>query len=331
MDKRYQVFVSSTYTDLIEERQLVTKTLLTMNCIPAGMEMFPASDEAQFEFIKRVLNDCDYYLLILGGRYGTLTTEGEISYTEREYDYAVDESITVVAILHRDPDSLPRNKTELTAKAQKKLEAFREKVSKGRMVSFWDDSTGLQGQVALGMINAISQFPGVGWIRADKAASDDLLNHNYSLREERDALKRQLEEATSTPEIEDLAPLEAAFTVTGTARRVQRWMPSGKKTLDERAGWKETATWKGLFEVIAPYINNYKIEREVKESLESSLSTEDLQSVHINDQNFKTIRIQLEAHRLMEVQSNQNGSEFWKLTSKGRTLMMQLRTVKVDR
>ena len=89
MDIRYQVFVSSTYADLKAERQKVMQTLMQMDCIPAGMELFPATDEKQFEFIKSVIDDCDYYLLIIGGRYGT-TTETGISFTEKEYDYAVE-------------------------------------------------------------------------------------------------------------------------------------------------------------------------------------------------------------------------------------------------
>lgn len=52
------------------------------------MELFPAIDEDQFEFIKKVIDDCDYYLLIIGGRYGSLSDEG-VSYTELEYQYAV--------------------------------------------------------------------------------------------------------------------------------------------------------------------------------------------------------------------------------------------------
>ena len=54
MDTRYQVFVSSTFADLEEERKNVIQTLMEMNCIPAGMEFFPAIDEEQFEFIKAI-------------------------------------------------------------------------------------------------------------------------------------------------------------------------------------------------------------------------------------------------------------------------------------
>ena len=95
MDKRYQVFVSSTFADLQDERSNVIQTLMEMDCIPAGMELFPALDEEQFEFIKKVIDDSDYYLLIIGGRYGSLSDKG-INYTEMEYDYAIGKGIKVV-------------------------------------------------------------------------------------------------------------------------------------------------------------------------------------------------------------------------------------------
>jgi len=53
MDKRYQVFVSSTYADLQEERQEVMQALLELDCIPAGMELFPAANEDQWTLIRR--------------------------------------------------------------------------------------------------------------------------------------------------------------------------------------------------------------------------------------------------------------------------------------
>ena len=57
MDKRYQVFVSSTYADLKEERSKVIQALMEMDCIPAGMELFPAADEEQWAFIQKVIDD----------------------------------------------------------------------------------------------------------------------------------------------------------------------------------------------------------------------------------------------------------------------------------
>ena len=68
MEKKYQVFVSSTYRDLATERQDVIQALLGLDCIPVGMELFPAADDDQWTLIKRLIDDCDYYILIVGGR-----------------------------------------------------------------------------------------------------------------------------------------------------------------------------------------------------------------------------------------------------------------------
>lgn len=59
MDKRYQIFVGSTYKDLQEERRKAIEAVIETNCIPAGMELFPAVDEEQFKFIKKAIDDCD--------------------------------------------------------------------------------------------------------------------------------------------------------------------------------------------------------------------------------------------------------------------------------
>jgi hypothetical protein len=82
-DKRYQVFVSSTFLDLKDERQAVIQAIMEMDCIPAGMELFPAIDEAQFAFIKKIVDDCDYYVIILAARYGSSAHESPHFLTSR--------------------------------------------------------------------------------------------------------------------------------------------------------------------------------------------------------------------------------------------------------
>jgi len=79
--KRLQVFVSSTYTDLKEERQAAVSAILTAEHIPAGMELFTAGDESQMDVIKQWIDESDVYLLILGGRYGTIEPKSGKSYT----------------------------------------------------------------------------------------------------------------------------------------------------------------------------------------------------------------------------------------------------------
>ncbi len=74
--KRYQVFVSSTKRDLAAERLEVITALLNMACLPASMEFFPASDESSWDLIKKIIDDCDYYVVIVAGMYGSLVPDG---------------------------------------------------------------------------------------------------------------------------------------------------------------------------------------------------------------------------------------------------------------
>ena len=60
MDKKFQVFISSTYEDLKNERQKVQDIILSMYQIPIGMEMFSAADEEQWEIIKDHIDNSDF-------------------------------------------------------------------------------------------------------------------------------------------------------------------------------------------------------------------------------------------------------------------------------
>jgi len=125
----YSVFVSSTYEDLREERAEVQKALLKLHWMPIGMELFGAADEETWEFIKRQIAECDYYVVVIADRYGSLATDG-LSYTEKEFVYAREIHKPVLAFIHRNRGSIPRDKTEGDADKRRKLDAFIEKVGR---------------------------------------------------------------------------------------------------------------------------------------------------------------------------------------------------------
>lgn len=81
--KRYQIFISSTYSDLIETRKKISEHILSMNHIPAGMEMFSANGKEQWNTIQKSINNSDYYILIIGERYGSISETDGISFTEK--------------------------------------------------------------------------------------------------------------------------------------------------------------------------------------------------------------------------------------------------------
>ena len=63
------------------------KAILEIDQMPAGMELFPATDDSAWQLIRDIIDSSDYYILIIGGRYGSRDEAG-LSYTEKEYDYA---------------------------------------------------------------------------------------------------------------------------------------------------------------------------------------------------------------------------------------------------
>ena len=326
MEKRYQVFVSSTYADLKEERRRVTQALMEMDCIPAGMELFPATDEEQWEFIKRVIDDCDYYLLIIGGRYGSTTEEG-ISYTEKEYDYAVEIGLKIVALLHENPDDIPVGKSDIAPELRAKLQGFREKVSSNRLVKFWIEPKELPGLVALSLSKTIKTFPAVGWVRASAVSNEELLGELNVLRKENSALKLELSKVpkpAAAYSIKDIAGLDELFQVTGTY-----YSDYGKRE------WKSSLSWREIFAIISPYLSQHPNQEYVKEILKAALIKRDGISDRtnsLNDQDFQTIAIQLKALGLVETryaETVKGGmAMFWNFTPEGERLMVQLRAIR---
>ena len=173
MKKKYQVFISSTYEDLKEERVAITQCLLDNNCIPVGMEQFPASNMSQMEYIEKMLDDCDYYILIIGGRYGSLDDDG-VGYTEKEYNYAQQKGIPVMAFVNLHPEKLPNEKCEHAN--IEKFKAFRDRVLNAKkLVKGYSDIGDLKANVVTAVNAAIREYPGIGWVRATDFVQEESL------------------------------------------------------------------------------------------------------------------------------------------------------------
>ncbi|PQO43472.1 DUF4062 domain-containing protein [Blastopirellula marina] len=170
VDKRYQVFVSSTYKDQIAERRELMQALLELDCFPAGMELFPAADDDQWTLIKSVIDDCDYYVVVVKGRYGSTHPKTGISYTEMEYDYALETGKPIIGFIHSEPEKLPQDECEQDAEGRAKLDLFRAKVQ-GKPVKYWKSPAELGGVASRSLTQLIKNKPAVGWVRADQAVS----------------------------------------------------------------------------------------------------------------------------------------------------------------
>lgn len=170
MERKYQVFISSTYEDLKTERQAAISCLLDMNCIPVGMEQFPASSLSQWEYIKKMIDMSDYYLLIVAGKYGSIDPEENISYTEKEYRYAVAKTMPILAFLHQNIDLLPVSKMGATDEERERVKNFHSTVkAAGRLVDFYSNEEELKYKIAMAIPKIINDVPMSGWVRADQA------------------------------------------------------------------------------------------------------------------------------------------------------------------
>lgn len=329
MDKRYQVFVSSTYADLKEERQRVIQALMEMDCIPAGMELFPAADEEQWLFIKKIIDDCDYYLLVIGGRYGSTTSDG-ISYTEKEFDYAVSIGLKVVALIHGQPDNIPFGKSEQDPVLRAQLESFKQKVMTGRLVKFWKATEELPGLVALSLSKTIKTYPAVGWVRGGSIPNETLLLELNELRKQNTELQQSIQKlaAVERPLIENIANIDSPYVFHGTYYQSYRGH-SSEHEFECKISWRE------LFALIAPYLVEHPSDTAVKVQLSKSLLERAGKSgttAHINDQEFKTVGIQLSAYGLIQTrytQTTKGGMAlFWSLTDRGERLMLESRVIR---
>ncbi|EFL88096.1 DUF4062 domain-containing protein [Ahrensia sp. R2A130] len=191
--KKYEVFISSTFKDLRKERQAVQDVVIRAGDFPVQMESFPASDQEQFEYIKTLIDSCDYYVLIIAGRYGTQSKAG-LSYTHREYQYAVSSGVPVLAFIHGNLPSISAKKSETTLDGKAALQKFIGEVEKGRLRRSWTDIGSLKLAVREALDHAKAISPRTGWVSAATVSSADVLADLHSFRKENDRLKAQVGE-----------------------------------------------------------------------------------------------------------------------------------------
>lgn len=341
MEKRYQVFVSSTYQDLQEERQEVMHALLELDCIPSGMELFPAANESQWSLIKKVIQDCDYYVLILGGRYGSCGPDG-LSYTEMEYRYALSIGKPTIAFLHKDPGTIQANRCESTKEGKEKLAAFRSFVEE-KLCKYWSTPAELGSVVSRSLIQLIKTTPAVGWVRADELPTKDATLELLKLRRRVEDLQSELGRARIT------APKGSEYLAQGDELHVLKYSFRSR----EAGTWDDFdhtdlfgATWNRVFGVLAPLMINEVGDDRLRLAIDDFVRDENIEELNkrqylrrcklsnfrLNDDDFQTIKIQLRALGLIakseKARSIKDTKTYWTLTPYGDEVMTRLRAIK---
>lgn len=340
MDKRYQVFVSSTYEDLREERQEVMQALLELDCIPSGMELFPAANEDQWTLIRGVIDDCDYYVVVIGGRYGSVGKTG-ISYTQMEYEYAVAQNKPIIAFLHKDPGALPSKKCEKTPEGREKLEAFRA-LAQEKMCRYWTSPADLGSAVSRSLVKLIKTHPAVGWVRADllpdQSAAEEMLRLRKRIEELESSLGSSPAGTEHLSQGDDTIELNFSFGVF----KPDSYRPETTYRHSFRA------TWNDLFAVVSPLLIDEASDAAIKRALDSFITERNTATLQENDnlkglvvkqfsltdEDFNTVKVQLIALKLIsrstkkKMRSVSDRNAYWMLTPYGESVMISLRAIK---
>jgi len=164
-NKKYTIFVSSTCIDLDDTRIKIFNAILEDNNIPIGMEFFNSSSKNKIHVMEKLIQQSDYHIVILANRYGSLHTDGR-SLTEVEYDYAKIMQVPSYGFIVND-NNWPANKSDKNVDDIEKLNQFKEKLNKDKIVRRWDNADHLCSLIKSAINQGKKEDPRPGWIRWD--------------------------------------------------------------------------------------------------------------------------------------------------------------------
>ena len=302
------------------------QALLELDCIPVGMELFPATDDDQWTFIKNLIDGCDYYIVIIGGRYGSEHLSGK-SYTQMEYEYAASKSIPILSFLPADPDAIPIGKTDRSESKGAKLRQFSD-LAQQKMCKYYSSTEYLGAIVSRSISNIIKTKPRTGWVRADTISSEEAKVTILELKEKLVQLQRQIEEFEGS-KFSNLSQGDDSIELGYTLVKV-KGQPYTKEGI--------ILTWNEIFGKTCTILLDEGSEDEYYNQLSSyivhKLQSEGkrVYSANVITDEFKRVLIQFKALDLIQKsvkkRSLRDNNTYWKLTDRGDKLLTELRAVK---
>lgn len=341
--KKIQVFISSTYIDLVDERQAAVQAVLDSGHIPAGMELFKAGNETQLDTIYKWIDNSDVYMLILGGRYGSVEEKSQKSYTRLEYEYAISKGIPIFSVVLTD-GFLKEKAVELSNKKiyeQNNKDKHNEfkKIVLSKIVRMVSDSKDIKLAIHTTLVDFLIDYDMVGWVRAnDTEANTDLLNQlneiaieNKRLSESNYTLKSEISLIKSTFE-DGLAFEGENIKIQGTYTVTQGNSYSSRRS--ESSNIQKEISWDKMFLLWAPRLTATLNSTSAQKELEYSLKDYMGRYFSLNDNLFQVIKIQYSALGLIkyyESRTTKSGTaEFITLTKKGTQYLTNNIAIKKD-
>lgn len=195
IDKRYHVFISTTEADMHAERVVLSQTLVSQGFFSWGLEQRTPLTTA---FARRQIDDCDYFILMLGSRYGELSASG-VSYMHLEYIYAVTKQKPILVLMYEAPESRADEFQDQNPESKLKFLDFRRQLQRERdMVMTFRDLRDLEVAIRHTMPQFLTRYLAQGWIRPNQQQVQQLQDENEQLRQKLIQLEQQQPRPSST-------------------------------------------------------------------------------------------------------------------------------------
>lgn len=300
---KYNIFISSTYKDLLPHRKRIHDSILKNGHFPIAMENFTASNKEQWEIIKPLIDSCDYFVLLIGFNYGSIDKDENISFTEKEYNYAISINKPILSFIL--DNSLSLNKK---IKYKKKLDLFKKKVLKNnKLAQYCKDKNTISSDVIIALNNEYKINPQSGWIRAK----------NYqNIKQKYDLLESEYNRIINPTDFSNLFNFNDKISLTGLNSNYQPW--------------NACTTFKDIFLIISEYIDKHQIESIIffmlaqklefdKEYPEFTISIDNESKIKI-----KNTFIRLKLIRCYKHKNSGKNIKYWELTKKGEEYLLSL-------
>jgi hypothetical protein len=293
------------------------------------MEMFSAADEEQWKIIARHIEESDYYCVIVAHRYGSIT--GSVSYTQKEYEYAVQLGIPALGFVIDSSVSWPPEMVDKDESATTGLTNFKSLI-KSKPVSFWKSTDDLYGKVSIALTKQITINPREGWIRANTSSVDSQVTNelsrlsaeNSSLRNEIVAIQKSREEdrdSEARDMIADLRKHDGTFSY---------------KYQSSDSTWKRaTRNYLQLFAFLAPMLMSEADVRSLSDSLAMNIRENKNRSWWLVATNqIRDLLSDLMAFGLVEPSKRRHAvsdtGEYWTLTEFGQRVNLLTRRLLME-
>ncbi|PNE04304.1 hypothetical protein A15D_00083 [Alcanivorax sp. MD8A] len=334
--KRYQVFISATYPDMQGARQALMLPMIEHGMIPTGLDSAAADGNTLLPVIQKLIETSDYFILVVGGRYGHLSPMG-LSEIHREYIFAATKRKPIVAFIHDNPDMLEADQREATRDGQVRRDDF-VRLLEEKVPSFrWTTEANLAELAHKVIPNLMREHRTPGWVRADQTGLGGGAEAE-SLKARISELEKEREEslAQSRPALKTLAR--------GGDQVALDYSCNVYEGGDCKLAMVTTRiSWDQAFSCVAPLMLNPASEPVMQKALEDFIVRKALADVQTDfprahavrnvvlaAHSFNQLKIHLRALGLISKaqETDNRGLPLWQLTAHGDNTMSQVMAVK---